>query len=549
LSTGNEWEERRSIMNERIDRFWNAWFQRGITSKHDLLREMIRIIKTKKYILPKDSQHPEKLFEAMKKYVDGNDLGYFPGDQDFFFRIYHLAVDIDIIDFTIETFRGDRMELASPTYLVQYFSTLVKKQNPKTILIVEAEKMLQGIREMIFVHKDVKFTLTTQHLLMYEVLQLAFEKEERIEIVQCSIYYQLQLDTTYDAVIAIPSFGGKYDWSDISTHYITNDSEGIATQNLLEVVREEGTLYEIVPARLTFASGQTSKWRAWINQHYSVESLSILPEGTFRPYSAIKTYFLSITRREIDDVKIGQLECNHNQLNLIDHKQLPLIEFVSYEDWRIELLLTEDREEIKRFKQISTQKVKLGEIGEVFRGKSIMKGDLKPGEIYVLNISNIDNGEVILGDMETIDEDERKVKRYELQKNDLVMTCRGTVTKVAIYYGSKQKVIASANIIAIRIKENILSEFVKIFLESPVGITLIKSFQRGTTVMNINPKDISELEIPLLEVEQQQAIIEQYKIEFEQYKQTIEQATKRWQEQRENVYNRILSSKEEITWR
>ena len=48
--------------------------------------------------------------------------------------------------------------------------------------------------------------------------------------------------------------------------------------------------------------------------------------------------------------------------------------------------------------------------------KSILKKDTAVGNISVLNISNIENGEINYADMDTIVEEERKVKRYELLK-------------------------------------------------------------------------------------------------------------------------------------
>jgi hypothetical protein len=529
-------------MNERINSFWNALFQREITGKRELLRELIRIVKTKKYISLEESNHPEQLFETMKKYVDGGNLGYFPGDQEFFFRLYQRGKDLDLLEFTKETFKGDRAEFVTPGYVVDYFDQIIQDRKPKTVLIPEAEKMLNGLNKMVGLHKDKQFTLTTQNVLMYEMLQLAFEKDDNVDILHLSIYHPLQLEKLYDTVIATPAFGTKFDREEISPSHLTTDSEGIAAQNLLDVLSEDGTLFEVVPAKLTFATGPMSTLRTWINKHYTVESLYIMPEGTFRPHTAIKTYLLSISRKEKEKIHLGQLEFTNKELVLMDKKELNQLEFKRYEDWRVELLLAEDQEELKRFKQIQRQKVKLGEVAEVFRGKSIMKGDIKPGDTHVLNISNIEAGEVLFDDMDTLDEDERKIRRYELQENDLVMTCRGTVNKVAVFEGASKLVIASANIIVVRFKAGILSHYVKVFLESPVGTTLIKSFQRGTTVMNINPKDISEIEIPLLDIDQQQGIVDQYKQEFEQYKRTVEQASTRWKEQKEIVFDRILSS-------
>lgn len=65
---------------------------------------------------------------------------------------------------------------------------------------------------------------------------------------------------------------------------------------------------------------------------------------------------------------------------------------MSHEDWRIEFLLAADDENIQRFKNSNTQKVKLKDVAEVFRGKSILKKDTTLGNVSILNISNIESG-------------------------------------------------------------------------------------------------------------------------------------------------------------
>jgi len=151
----------------------------------------------------------------------------------------------------------------------------------------------------------------------------------------------------------------------------------------------------------------------------------------------------------------------------------------------------------------------------------------------------LEDGEVLLDGLETIDEEERKVKRYEIRPGDLVMTCRGTSNKVAVFPECEEFVIASANIIVIRFKKSIRSLYAKIFLESPVGTALIQSFQRGTTVMNLNPSDIGTLELPLLSENKQEEIINLYLQEKALYKETIRKATQRWQNVREQLYSEL----------
>ncbi|ULL19577.1 restriction endonuclease subunit S [Paenibacillus sp. H1-7] len=213
--------------------------------------------------------------------------------------------------------------------------------------------------------------------------------------------------------------------------------------------------------------------------------------------------------------------------------------FAQLENWRIDMLLDEDQDTLRSFHQAPVPKVKLRDVADIFRGKSVLKQDLRAGNIKVLNISNIDDGEVKLDQLETIDEEERKVKRYEILPGDLVMACRGTVNKLAIFPEAEGTVIASANIIVIRFKASMISDFAKIFLESPVGITMIQSFQRGTTVMNLNPSDVGEIELPLLPHDEQINRVNRYNEEKERFKQTIREATDRWVQVKNKLYSEL----------
>ena len=43
------------------------------------------------------------------------------------------------------------------------------------------------------------------------------------------------------------------------------------------------------------------------------QPIFILPEGTFRPTTAIKTYFFSITNQNIEEIEVGTLELVKDQ--------------------------------------------------------------------------------------------------------------------------------------------------------------------------------------------------------------------------------------------
>jgi restriction endonuclease S subunit len=85
-----------------------------------------------------------------------------------------------------------------------------------------------------------------------------------------------------------------------------------------------------------------------------------------------------------------------------------------------------------------------------------------------------------------------------------------------------------------------MSEYVKVFLESPVGTQLVKTFQRGSTVMNINPADLGEMEIPLPDIEEQRKIVEEYRKEHQLYFETVRKAKERWEKKRQQIYDQLL---------
>ncbi|MGI6308334.1 MAG: restriction endonuclease subunit S [Dethiobacteria bacterium] len=523
-----------------IDVALNVLYQKQISSREQLLNEMLRVKMTLKKLEENPNTLPgkEKLFQLMKKNTE-DELGFFPADRDDFLDIFEALKGIDLIDFTLEIYKNDRMgTVISPVYLTKYISDRMNRIKPEKILITEAEKHLSGLKEMFNRFQDAELTLTTQYKPMYILLQLVFGECKNITIRFESIYTGCLQDERFDYIYSLPAFGHKPE--ELGKAFLTKESDGIAIENMLDHLNEKGTLDIIVPAKITFSGLGYEKLRSYITEHFHVGSIYILPEGTFRPATAIKTYFISITTVPQSKMEIGTLELNKGSFELKDEKGILTEDFLLHEDWRVELLMADDDENIQRFNNSNLQKTKLKDVAEIFRGKSILKKDISPGSISVLNISNIENGEIDYRDMDTIDEEERKVKRYELITGDVVLSCRGTAIKSAVFETQGKTIIASANLIVIRPKEKVKGEFLKIFFESPVGLAIIKSFQRGTTIMNINYADIMEMEIPLLPLSKQQEMIDQYHEELKVYKEAIKKAENRWSNIKDSIYNDLL---------
>ena len=533
-------------MDKKFEIFWNYLYQRDITGKEQIIKEALRVIRSKKYLennqitSTKIRKDPEIFFRIMKENIESEGLGYFPGDRDFFTQLFELGKDFNILDFTFETLKNDRFgTLFSPHYLNNFIFEMIGQKQVKKILITEAEKILPDLKNIIEKYKNQEITLTTENFLMNEIFKTSFVDYKNVKALYVSIYKKFLMDNKFDYIFSIPAFGHKVSPEDIAYDFISSDMEGRVVENIIEYLSNQGSMCMVVPAKFTFSMGSLYRLRKWINKNFQLNFIYSLPEGTFRPYSGMKTFLLSISKQKCEKINLANLELEDNKFVIKNKKEVKSEEFKQYNDWRLELIFNEDNKIIQAFKRSKVQKVKIKEIAEIFRGKSVLKKDIQPGEYKVLNISDIKEGEINYKNMITIAEDARKILRYELKFGDVLISCRGTMNKVAVFKSNSHKVIASANLIIIRPKENILGDYLKIFLESPVGSTLIKSFQRGSTIMNINPVDIKEIEIPLLDLEKQREIAEHYSEEKKIFRETTEKAHKRWNEQKLFIYNRL----------
>ena len=81
------------------------------------------------------------------------------------------------------------------------------------------------------------------------------------------------------------------------------------------------------------------------------------------------------------------------------------------------------------------------------------------------------------------------------------------------------------------------------FLESPNGNKVLSGKQQGTIVNNISYKDLKTIEIPLLRLEEQQAVVDEYEQELELYLESIKNAEDRWQSVVTRLQDNLLKVK------
>ena len=128
--------------------------------------------------------------------------------------------------------------------------------------------------------------------------------------------------------------------------------------------------------------------------------------------------------------------------------------------------------------------------------------------VLLINIKDIQEGTLDTSQLETVyAERPEKLARYRVKSGDVLVTAKGSNFKIAVIDKTldalKKPIILSANLCAIRLrKEGISSDLLQAWLESPSGMAQLQALSQGSNILNLRPKNLSQIDIPLLPQEQ-----------------------------------------------
>lgn len=523
-------------MESRLIAYWNV--MRGAVTSNDYIAAMVLVREVKKRLRGlTDDVNSDQAYAALLEVADGMGVGNPFGDKNHFFLVYKESQRFDKLDWEgaiARTASASRMSVL-PTALVDVYAERFSIK-PVMVLVAEAEKFVPNLQRLIDENTNSYFVLTTQNAVYARALEYVFDGYDNVEIIQVDIYRYGFMNRRFDLIFSCPIFGGRTLTDD--QNFICREFDMVALENLSLHLNNGGRLVITLPGRITFASGKVNDLRQFIQMSYTIKEIAELPEGTIE-YCGIKVYLLDIENNRPDsdnDIVIRRYSAGEKKtrralvtsLKVVDDTFVMLSELEEQGDWSIDRIFAQQDEDYLTFQESGVRKDMIGNVAEVFRGKSVTKKD-PSGNISVVNISNIGEYEIDYAGLDHLQEEDRKVSNYLLQEGDVLLPARGTAIRTAVFHEQKYPCIASSNLIVIRPDPKMLdSIYLKIFLDSPVGNRIISGVQQGTTVMNISYKDLKVLEVPLPIMEQQHAIVKEYLEELEKYNTAIAAAEKRW---------------------
>lgn len=509
---------------------------------HIAIDNLYRVLKTKE-ALAAGENNPETIYKTMLNVTEPV-VGRFPGDAELFNRLYSSVGELDArgLVFYMSKLR-DMREMFVPEALCKNFMEHIN-DNVHSVLIPECDQFGTALFEAIENNSTVRFVLSSRTVIKAEILKCIYSEYKNVEIISADIYSYGFTNERFDLIASVPVFGGRMLVE--GEDFISKEPAMIAVQNLLYHINMDGELVIVLPAKVTFAGGSAASLRDYIENNYKIKEIAAMPAGLFLPCTAINTYLFTIGNGITEDVVVKEyksdkpIDRKNTCQNLVLNREDLLFydEFSELSGWSVDIIFSEQDDDVKAYNSSSVKKFNLGDVATVFRGKAINTKSDK-GNVGVINISDISDMGINYETIDRIDEEERKVARYALEAGDVLVTSRGTTIKVAVYENQQMTCIPSANINVIRPKEMLRGAFLKLFLESPAGMSLLKSLQRGTTVVNINYRDLLDLEVPVPSIAEQDEIIDEYYTGLNFYKETIAAAEEGWRGVQASVQSKL----------
>ena len=179
--------------------------------------------------------------------------------------------------------------------------------------------------------------------------------------------------------------------------------------------------------------------------------------------------------------------------------------------------------------------VELRELAEVFIGNQYTLGvfeskglisDKKTG-YRILTSSDIENGMVRWESLRSIDMKDNKFDKFAVQYGDVIVTSKSSKIKtVVVDIEPKEKILVTGGMLIVRPQLDKLNPtYLKMFLDSDLGQSALKSIQKGTVIVTVTANGLSTIEIPMIDINKQQEKAERYNEKLSTlaaYKQEIE---------------------------
>ena len=183
-------------------------------------------------------------------------------------------------------------------------------------------------------------------------------------------------------------------------------------------------------------------------------------------------------------------------------------------------------------------RVSLDKVVEIKRGFNVtQRNESVDGKYLAIKVVDINDKKINNSKLSRINIP-TDPSRYLLRKNDLLLSTRGTLGKVAMIDEDNTNMVASANLVALRAKsDNINMKWLMYYLSSPMGKLEISQAASGTAIATISPSDLRNIQIPVIDKSEQDQAVEQFEQTKVKLDQRLKELRKQYLENEDKLYD------------
>lgn len=361
----------------------------------------------------------------------------------------------------------------------------------------------------------------------YEIINtdlFQYYTQKKYNKIFCNYPWGMRIDKYKMEYILNQNDKNLFDWKKISS----TSTDWMFINSMLTLLDKKGKAIAIMPDGPLFKSIDSSFRKDLVEGNY-IEKIISLPNGIFYPITSVKTNIVVFSKN--NNNKIEMIDASNEYEKAKNRFQLKKNEIFNLINLKIETekkknieiekirnnnydLTVEKYVGVKEIKYHNPKKLSEFVI-DSFRGYQITAAEQKElmednGEYEILMISDIENG-MINKNLVKINLGEKNLDRYLIKNGDLIISSKGTRIKTAVAQIDNRKIIASGNLIVLRLNQQQLNPYyLEMYLNSRDGINILNSIQTGAVIMSINPSRLVEIQISMLDFEQQKILAKKY---------------------------------------
>ncbi|GAB2021234.1 hypothetical protein RyT2_03080 [Pseudolactococcus yaeyamensis] len=479
-------------------------------------------------------------------------------------KSFDSAAIIDLMD-NYSNYRG---EYTTPNHLSKLMIDLAEVKVSDKILDPTAG-LGSVIRQLISANPNQEIVAQEEDYITFIILKLSvliLGADKFIaycdDVLENPLYTDKVTDQleTFDKVITVPpSPFGMTNQHDLTLDKFNRFEYGIPPRNAADwafisngiaALNSRGKAVFLVPNGSLFREGKAIiTIRGEVINSDLIEAVIELPEGMLLPFANVATSILIINKNKTiqrvkkilmvnaTDFKVSRRSENYKQLlnehfdKIIDAylsgKEISgFSKYVSASDIKDTVILPSRYVfsnkmvingygtlvfDFEKFKQMSP--VILGNIANISRGYNLIsKEESVEGAYRVVRISDIVEETINETSLSRITPSNiTHIEKYEVKPGDILLSVRGVVIKVILVDKKIDNLLFNSNLVRIRVNSSkISSEWLLEYLKSPIGMAQLEMMMEGATVQQISFKRLSNLQVPLITLEEQKISIQKF---------------------------------------